>query len=154
VDLTRQLSNPRVPLRRLADLDLRTDASPTGQPDRTGSGSPRAIHRRLQPQELADLAAAYEAGATTHELAARFGIHRNTVSAHLERADVTTRTRRGLSPDDVDEAARLYHEGWSGARLAKKFGVSDHTIRATLRNVGVRIRPRRGGPGWPTRSVP
>jgi hypothetical protein len=79
---------------------------------------------------------------------------RPTISAHLERAGVTTRTRRDLSPGDVDEAARLYQEGWSGARLAKRFSVSDHTIRATLRNVGVPIRPRRGARGWSTRIAP
>jgi DNA-directed RNA polymerase specialized sigma24 family protein len=107
VDLTRQLSNPRTPLRRLPELDLHADGSPTDQPDRTKNRSPRVVQRRLRPQEVAELVAAYETGATTRELADRFGIHRNTVSTHLERADVPTRTRRGLSPGDVDEAARL-----------------------------------------------
>jgi len=65
----------------------------------------------LQPQEVAELVAEYEAGATTHELAASFGIHRNTVSTHLEWVGVATHTRRGLCPGDVDEAARLYQHG-------------------------------------------
>jgi DNA-binding CsgD family transcriptional regulator len=91
-----------------------------------------------------ELAAAYESGATTRELAARFSIHRNTVATHLERVGVQTRARRRLSPSEVDLAAQLYEEGWSAARLAKKLGVSDHTIRAALRKTGVRIRPRPG----------
>lgn len=146
--------HPRPPLHRLAELDVHVDGSPTDRPDWIGKRDPRVVQRRLRPHEVAELVAAYVAGATTRELADRFGIHRDTVSTHLDRAGVPIRTRCGLSPGDVDEAARLYQEGWSGARLAKKFGVSDHTIRATLRNVGVRIRPRRGAPGWSASRVP
>lgn len=140
MDLTGRLSNLRAPLRRLADLDLGADRCPIDQPDPTGTGARRVVQRRLRPQEVVELAAAYGPGATTRELAARFGIHRNTVATHLERVGVQTRAGRRLSPGELDLAARLYEEGWSATRLAKKLGVSDHTIRAALRKAGVRIR--------------
>lgn len=87
--------------------------------------------------------AGYEAGATAPELAARFGVHRTTVVAHLRRKGVAIR-RRGLQAVEVDEVARLYGQGWSTVGLGKRFGVSDHTISAALRNAGVSIRTRSG----------
>lgn len=81
------------------------------------------------------------------ELAAAFGIHRVTVSAHLRENGVRIRMQ-GLDAQDVPEAARLYEEeAWSAWMLSEKFGVSPKTILTALRKAGVRIRPARAGPG-------
>jgi DNA-directed RNA polymerase specialized sigma24 family protein len=94
---------------------------------------------------LESLVAGYEAGKTVKELAASFGIDRNTVSRRLRQAGVTVRPR-GLTDDQAAEAVCLYEAGWSSGRLAEKFGVSADTVLKNLRQGGVAIRPWRGGP--------
>jgi hypothetical protein len=82
VDLTGQLSNPRQPLSYLSDQDFPEDTPAPSTPGTTtpGTGTPQ---KRLRPDEARQLLAAYDAGATGRELAARFGIHPTTVTAHL-----------------------------------------------------------------------
>ena len=89
---------------------------------------------------------AYQAGAGVLELAALFGIGRDTVSQHLTRQGVGRR-RRGLDESQVSEAARLYVEGWSLKRLEAKFGVDAETVRQALKRHGVAMRPRNGWEG-------
>jgi hypothetical protein len=79
------------------------------------------------------------------ELASEFGIHRTTVSSHLNEHGVPIR-RGGLDQQQATEAVRLYEQGWSSGRLSERFGVSADTILTVLRRAGVSIRPRRGGP--------
>jgi hypothetical protein len=54
--------------------------------------------RQLDADQVQELIAGYQAGATVYELATRFGIERRTVSAILHRHGVPVR-RRGLSPN-------------------------------------------------------
>jgi hypothetical protein len=79
------------------------------------------------------------------ELASEFGIHRNTVSAHLTERGVLVR-RGGLDREQAAEAVRLYREGWSSRRLGERFEVTAGTVLTVLRRAGTSIRPRRGGP--------
>jgi lambda repressor-like predicted transcriptional regulator len=109
---------------------------------------PKQSQTRLDPEEVAQLVAAYEAGGRVKQLARQFGIHRLTVSSILQREGVTLRPR-GIHPDDLSEVIRLYREGWPLARLAAKFDVSPTTVTNTLRRAGVPIRR----PGRPTTSV-
>jgi transposase len=88
--------------------------------------------------------AAYEAGKSIKELAAEFGINRNTVTAHLRRANIPLR-QPGLGAAQTAEVADLYQAGWSSGRLAQRFDVSADTVVRALRQSGVSIRPRRGG---------
>lgn len=60
--------------------------------------------RRLGPDQVEQLIADYESGATVYELCDRFGIERRTVSSILHRLGVPMR-RRGLSPDQTDLAS-------------------------------------------------
>jgi hypothetical protein len=73
------------------------------------------------------------------ELDERFGIHRTTVTAVLQRLGVELR-QFGLSDEQVDEACRLYPEGWSLARLAQRNDVTDMTVRPYLLLAGVVMR--------------
>jgi lambda repressor-like predicted transcriptional regulator len=121
---------------------------------------PRAVRRerrqrpqkqaqtRLDPEEVAKLAAAYQAGGRVKQLARQFGIHRYTVSSILQREGVTLRPRV-IHPDDLPEVIRLYRDGWALARLAAKFDVSPSTVTNALRNAGVPIRR----PGRPPARV-
>ncbi|MBN9375739.1 MAG: hypothetical protein J0I40_10175 [Cellulomonas sp.] len=51
--------------------------------------------RQLTEARVVALVDAYLAGDSTYVLARRFGIHRETVSGHLERAGVARRVKTG-----------------------------------------------------------
>ena len=70
-------------------------------------------------------------------LAARWGLHRTTVAAHLSRARVTLR-QQGISADRIADAVRMYGEVWSCQRLAERFHCDDETVRKSLKEAGAR----------------
>jgi hypothetical protein len=88
---------------------------------------------------MPELVKRYQAGATTYELAANFGIGREKVDTILKRQGVAMR-RQGLSPEQVDVAVRLYKQSWSLAEIGGKFHVDDTTVLTRLRERGVRTR--------------
>jgi lambda repressor-like predicted transcriptional regulator len=128
-------SNPKAGLESLQKLlvGAKTARRPSERP------VPWQTQVRLDPHQAKELASAYSAGNATNELAARFGIHRATVTAILHRLGVDLR-QRGLTDEQVAEACRLYPEGWSLARLAERYGVTDMTVRRYLLLAGVVMR--------------
>lgn len=96
VDLRREFENPCPPLKTVA---LRRSRGFYKQ-DRRSSGPTVADSRGrmvrslemaqplLHPEQVDDLVAEYRSGATLVELAARFGVSRRTVAAHLVRREV------------------------------------------------------------------
>ncbi|WP_459986867.1 hypothetical protein, partial [Nocardioides sp. AN3] len=84
---------------------------------------------RLNETQLNRLVAGYEGGATVFELAAEFGIGRNTVALQLKGAGVTMR-RSGHTPTDaeVDETVRLYKSGLSLAKMGQRLGFVARTV--------------------------
>lgn len=80
----------------------------------------------LAADQIAALVEAYRSGKTVKELASEFGIHRTTVSSHLNEHGVPVR-RGGLDQERAAEAVRLYDEGWSSGRLGERLGVSADT---------------------------
>lgn len=105
---------------------------------------PRRRYRRISPDEQASLVAAYRAGATVRELAAKHGRDREAVSGALKRAGIEFHYRV-LSSAQISEAADRYRGGESLAKLGKRYGVTADTVAAALRRAGVQIRPRPGG---------
>ena len=109
----------------------------------------RRSQRRLGPDEVAALAEARQEGAEINELAERFGVHRATVIAHLERAGVAGRRRQGrtLSPEQVQEAGQLYVSGLSLIEVGERFDVDRRYLRRALPSAGFALRPpgRRAG---------
>lgn len=102
-------------------------------------GSTPRTAKQLRGQNVRDLVAAYEAGATLRQLADRFGVTRQTVSNLLKRNGVTPRWGR-LTSADVDEAERLYAQGLSLTRIGERLSVSDDTVRYQLKKRGVQMR--------------
>lgn len=98
------------------------------------------VQRRLDEAQTADLVEAYRTGAGVKELAHRFGVHRHTVAAILQRSGIPCHPR-GLSPDQLTTAQTLYKAGWSLARLGEKLGVDGTTVWRALVQAGVRMRP-------------
>jgi hypothetical protein len=100
--------------------------------------------RHLRPQDLADIAARYEAGETTQQVGTHYGISKTRVATIL-RDQGTTIRRQGLTDEQAREAAKLYASGKSLAWLSARFNVSQTAIAAKLRQQRVQLRPR---PGW------
>jgi DNA invertase Pin-like site-specific DNA recombinase len=99
--------------------------------------------KQLDADQVQELIAGYEAGATVYELGERFGISRQTVGKILRRHEVPMRGR-GLSPEQVDEAVRLYEGGWSLARVGNHLAVDPTTVLNRLRERGVSTRDAQG----------
>ena len=108
---------------------------------RSMSTEPRSSIRRqarLTQLEVAELIAQYLAGATSRQLAGRWGMNRHTVTEHLRRSGVLR--YQGLSEGQVAEACRLYLAGWSLARIAAALSCAPHTVRSALLREGVTMR--------------
>lgn len=86
---------------------------------------------KLPHDQATALVAAYEAGATVYQLAAQFGVHRQTVSRILKRSGVTLR-RRTLTADEVAQLIRAHQEGESVERIAAQFHIQPSTVRKRL----------------------
>ena len=96
VELVRLYSNPA---REAAHLRRARSAASTHRPA-GGRKQPRQHQRRLTMTEITELMKEYQQGASVKELAQRFGIHRVTVTAVLQRHGVELR-RSGLVPADI-----------------------------------------------------
>jgi DNA-binding MarR family transcriptional regulator len=101
-------------------------------------------NRKLSLAEIDQLVADYQAGLCLTELGKRYGLHRQTAKAHLERRGVTIRSELpALTPDQVQAAGHLYDAlGLSLVQLANRFEVAPNTLRRALASAGYRIRPR------------
>lgn len=96
---------------------------------------------KLPPAAIAELAVRYEAGASIQSLGKAFGLHHQTVRAHLVRQGITIRPLRSFSGGQEAEVARLYRdEQWTMIELATRFGVSETAIRKALIRQGVERR--------------
>jgi len=113
-----------------AESDDEVGDSPYAPP-RATTGRMKA---RLNPAQLGLLIDRYVSGKTVYELAADFGINRQTVSVILKREGVPMRMQ-GIKDAQHDEIARLRSQGWSFARLGERFNVSGSTIRNYLLRV-------------------
>jgi len=87
----------------------------------------------------------YQEDATLSELAARFDVHRTTVSAALERAGVAPRWRI-LGPEGVVRATELYGAALSCGAIGVELGVHADTIWRSLHKAGVHMRDPQGRP--------
>ncbi len=116
-----------------------------GGSSETGLRTPRQVQHRLNIDEVDDLVRRYRAGAKVGELAANFGVHRDTVSEILDRQGIARR-QKGVAPELLSELIALYRSGSSLATIGAKMSVDPGTVALALRKAGVSLRPRRG---WP-----
>jgi chromosomal replication initiation ATPase DnaA len=144
VDLRGAYYNPKDQVRALEQLREKLPRFAAPEPTPIKRDRPRRA-RRLGEQQVQQLIAGYQSGATVYELGDRFGIERRTVSNILQRHGVTMR-RRGLSPDQVNDAIHLYSLGWSLARVGQHFDVDHTTVLNKLRERGVPTRDTHGRP--------
>lgn len=137
-------SNIKAQVRALEELREKLPSPDTPEPSLIKRDRPRRA-RQLRAEQVEELIAGYQAGATVYELGDRFGIERRTVSTILHRHGVPMR-RRGLSPEQVDDAIHLYNLGWSLARVGDHLGVNHTTVLNKLRERGIPTRDSHGRP--------
>jgi hypothetical protein len=97
------------------------------------------VELRLDPAVIAQIAADYEAGATTPDLMAQYQLGKGTVLRLLRAQGVEIRNQ-SLTPTELGEAIRLYQSGWSLARVGAHFGRDASLIHISFKRAGV---PRR-----------
>ena len=135
------LINPRVreAIGELYDYVGDSQDSATIRSRRVPPDGSRRVQRRLPPEEIEELVAAYVAGATAIASAGKHSIHRTTVLALLERHQVARRGRV-LTPDHIERAVSLYASGLSCASIGKELQVNPETVRQALLKAGVAMR--------------
>ena len=102
-----------------------------------------AMARRLNAEEIAELASYYRAGVKVAEIAQRYGIHRATVTEIINQHGIDRR-KRGLDKDEVPKVIAEYQGGESLKTLGERYGVHPSTINNTLTRHGITLRPRNG----------
>lgn len=137
VALTEALSNPSRPVRRLLDMALTWENTPTHE-----VSPPPACRtfRQLRPHEVDELVSLFDPtnGVGVKELATKFGIHRSTVGKFLKERGIETRPT--LKPEDIPTAAALYRSGLTLAQVAQRYGIAKDTVRLKLIEAGVTMR--------------
>jgi uncharacterized protein (DUF433 family) len=88
---------------------------------------PRRISRRLSQGNVAQLVADYEAGATTRQLTATYGISKTSVQSLLHERGVLLR-HHGVSGTQVSEAVQRYESGKSVAQVANALDLSPSSV--------------------------
>jgi transposase len=88
----------------------------------------------------AEVVSEYRKGDAVKDIAARYGIHRATLTEILRRAEVPTR-RYGLPEPVREEAARLYMQGLGIRAVADRLGISYEGARAGIIGYGAVLRP-------------
>jgi DNA-directed RNA polymerase specialized sigma24 family protein len=116
----------------------------------TGAADPASVrlvvkeNRKLSPSEITELVGCYQAGATIRSLGEVFGLHEQTVRAHLRRRGVRLRSLCALTDEQELEVVRLYvEEERSLTELGDRFGVDPSSIRRALIRRGAQRRPSR-----------
>jgi DNA invertase Pin-like site-specific DNA recombinase len=113
---------------------------------RQGGELRRKGPNRLSDEQEQELLALYEAGATSDELASRYGIYRSTVPRIVRRlqGQVNAKWRRAprkFTDEEIAEMARLWESGTSQNAIAKQFGVGQVVVSRVLQRAGVESHP-------------
>jgi DNA invertase Pin-like site-specific DNA recombinase len=105
-----------------------------------GKGRPEAPQRAirhtpqpLDPDQVSELVAAFEAGVEVKQLATVYGINRSTVQDHLKRRGVRRR-RRKLNGAAIEKIVGLYLQGWTIEAIGPELRVGASTVRRALLN--------------------
>ncbi len=136
VDLPGRFSNTRPALRTLISRVLKGSEGrgPRSRaPDRRDTRGPvvkdpAKSQTGLSPEKRAELVAAYQAGEPVLTIAARFGVHRATMSEFVRQAGVAAR-EHGLDAAVRARAAALYESGLTLAQVADEVAASVETVR-------------------------
>ncbi|TFV62053.1 hypothetical protein E4P41_08620 [Geodermatophilus sp. DF01-2] len=142
VHLRGSLSSSLPLFRQLAEARAQLETSTSGR-QRPSKAKITQPNRKLTPAEVDQLVTAYLGGADLKALGEQFGMHRQTVRAHLRRRDIELRSdSAALSEVQIDVAVRLYAEGLSTAKIGQRLGTNASTVQRGLKGRGVRLRAK------------
>lgn len=103
----------------------------------------RRLDRRLSPDTIAELVAAYRTGTSTNQLCRRYSISKGGILKLLAEHGVTIRYQ-SMTADQIDDAVQLYvDDGLSIRKIAEKLGKSKGSIWKALHERGIKMRPAR-----------
>jgi transposase len=107
----------------------------------------RSVRRYLlTDDQQRQVCAAVGAGESSHSLARRFGVSRETIFAVYRRHNITPRIGRPVAevaPELLADVIAKYADGWSQGRIAKLIGVNQGTVSKWLRASGIGLNERR-----------
>ncbi|MGV9675437.1 sigma factor-like helix-turn-helix DNA-binding protein [Nocardia sp. NPDC003482] len=126
----------------LSQVIAKIEAAPLRRPARTNTKvvQPRRLDRRLSVDTIAEIAAAYESGASTAELCKRYGLSKGGILKLLREADVKMR-QQGMTEAQTRQAVLLYGEGHSYAEIARRLGKARSSVREAVLSQGVTRGP-------------
>lgn len=93
----------------------------------------------LTPDQVDELVERHKAGEGVVALAKAYGVHRSTVTAHIDRRGA--RRRLGLTDGEVQRAGRLYLRGMTLDAIAAELGTSQRTAGRAVAGLGIPRRP-------------
>jgi len=93
----------------------------------------RQPNRKLQPAEIAELVASYVAGASIRSLGKQYGMHEQTVRAHLRRQGVEQRPVLIIKDEDLALVLELHQAGWGARRIGARLGVGQSAVWGALK---------------------
>lgn len=93
----------------------------------------------MTPAQVDELVERHQVGEGVVALAKAYGVHRATVTAHLDRRGA--RLRLGLTDEQVRRAGRLYQRGMTLDEIADELGTSQRTVGRAVASLGVQRRP-------------
>jgi transposase len=105
--------------------------------------APAAVTRDERRSAVPEL---YDAGLTTREIGARFGVSHRTIVNDLAALEIVARPARRLAAGGLEAAERRrrvseMYATMTCAEIADELGCSDQTIKRDVRDLGLRPRP-------------
>lgn len=101
------------------------------------------IDRRLGSERVADIIAAYKAGATARSIATDRGVSQTALVQLLRAADIPIR-RQALTEEQVTQIVDRYEQGASTYEIERATGIPKSTVGRALNQAGIQMRPRGG----------
>jgi AraC-like DNA-binding protein len=115
-------------------------ASRRSSRDQEKQSTPVSRALQLREDEIDRLVARFKETGSVKDVAAEFGISRQTAAKHIKQRGLLTVNR--MNEEQILEAAERYLDGASAKTIGLVLGFDTQTVLRGLRSVGVPIRPR------------
>jgi AraC-like DNA-binding protein len=127
---------------RTPDVAKLLERAPVAERESAAEYRPWRVEQRLGVDGVAEVIAAYEAGASVPELQQRFGSSKSALVRILREAGVEMR-RQPVGEEDLAAMVKLYESGLSIREVAANLGFPKTTVQNALAKTEVVMRPAR-----------